>query len=48
MSPAILKSRALTDMEAPEITTKTNLANGQPSFAIVGPADTEAEKARES
>ncbi|NLC23658.1 MAG: ATP-dependent protease, partial [Oxalobacter sp.] len=47
MSLAILKSRALTGMEAPEVTVEVHLANGLPSFTIVGLADTEVKEARE-
>ncbi len=32
MSLAILKSRALSGMEAPEVTVEVHLANGLPSF----------------
>lgn len=47
MSLAILKSRALSGMEAPEVTVEVHLANGLPSFTIVGLADTEVKEARE-
>ncbi len=36
MSLAVLKSRALAGMEAPEVSVETHLANGLPSFTIVG------------
>lgn len=36
MSLAILKSRALAGMDAPEVTVEVHLANGLPSFTIVG------------
>ncbi|MDL2283629.1 YifB family Mg chelatase-like AAA ATPase [Oxalobacter sp. OttesenSCG-928-P03] len=47
MSLAILKSRALSGMAAPEVTVEVHLANGLPSFTIVGLADTEVKEARE-
>ncbi|MCL1886546.1 MAG: YifB family Mg chelatase-like AAA ATPase [Betaproteobacteria bacterium] len=47
MSLAILKSRALSGMDAPEVTVEVHLANGLPSFTIVGLADTEVKEARE-
>lgn len=36
MSLAVLKSRALAGMEAPQVTVEVHLANGLPSFTIVG------------
>ena len=36
MSLAVLKSRALAGMEAPEVSVEVHLANGLPSFTIVG------------
>lgn len=47
MSLAVLKSRALAGMEAPEVTVEVHLGRGLPSFAIVGLADTEVKEARE-
>ena len=47
MSLAILKSRALAGINAPEVTVEVHLANGLPSFAIVGLAETEVKEARE-
>ncbi|MDR2240143.1 MAG: YifB family Mg chelatase-like AAA ATPase [Zoogloeaceae bacterium] len=47
MSLAVLKSRALAGMEAPEVTVETHLGRGLPSFTIVGLADTEVKEARE-
>jgi magnesium chelatase family protein len=35
MSLAVLKSRALAGMHAPEVTVEVHLANGLPSFTIV-------------
>ncbi|WP_280175055.1 hypothetical protein [Janthinobacterium sp. TND4EL3] len=37
MSLAVLKSRALAGMEAPEVSVEVHLANGLPSFTIAGP-----------
>ncbi len=36
MSLAVLKSRALSGMDAPEVTVEVHLANGLPGFAILG------------
>lgn len=47
MSLAVLKSRALAGMEAAEVTVEVHLANGLPSFTIVGLAETEVKEARE-
>lgn len=41
MSLAVLKSRALAGMEAPEVAVEVHLANGLPSFTIVGLPETE-------
>ncbi|MRV73307.1 YifB family Mg chelatase-like AAA ATPase [Duganella sp. FT92W] len=46
MSLAVLKSRALAGMEAPEVNVEVHLANGLPAFAIVGLPDTEVKEAR--
>lgn len=35
MTLAVLKSRALTGMTAPEVTVEVHLANGLPAFTIV-------------
>ena len=35
MSLAVLKSRALSGMNAPEVIVEVHLANGLPSFTIV-------------
>jgi magnesium chelatase family protein len=37
MALAVLKSRALSGMDAPEVTVEVHLANGLPSFTIVYP-----------
>lgn len=47
MAVAVLKSRALSGMEAPEVTVEVHLGRGLPSFSIVGLADTEVKEARE-
>lgn len=47
MSLAILKSRALAGVNAPEVTVEVHLANGLPAFTIVGLAETEVKEARE-
>ncbi|MFA9216675.1 MAG: YifB family Mg chelatase-like AAA ATPase, partial [Sphingomonadaceae bacterium] len=47
MSLAVLKSRALTGMEAPEVNVEVHLANGLPAFAIVGLPETEVKEARD-
>ena len=47
MSLAVLYSRALSGMDAPLVTVETHLANGLPSFTIVGLPDTEVKESRE-
>ena len=47
MSLAIVHSRALLGLQAPEVTVEVHLANGLPSFTLVGLADTEVKEARE-
>lgn len=47
MNLAILKSRALTGMTAHEVTVEVHLANGLPSFTIVGLPETEVKEARD-
>lgn len=47
MSLAVLKSRALTGMEAPEVTVEVHLANGLPSFTIVGLPETEVKESKD-
>ena len=44
---AIVHSRALVGCEAPSVTVEVHLANGLPSFQIVGLPDTEVREARE-
>ncbi len=47
MSLAVLRSRGLEGLEAPEITVEVHLSNGLPSFTLVGLAETEVKEARE-
>jgi magnesium chelatase family protein len=47
MSLAIIHSRALDGLDAPEVTVEVHLANGLPSVTLVGLADTEVKEARE-
>jgi magnesium chelatase family protein len=47
MSLALVHSRALDGLEAPPVTVEVHLANGLPSFTLVGLADTEVKEARE-
>ena len=47
MSLAILKSRALDGLAAPEVAVEVHLANGLPSFTLVGLPDTEVREARD-
>jgi magnesium chelatase family protein len=47
MSLAVIHSRALDGLNAPEVTVEVHLANGLPVFTLVGLADTEVKEARE-
>ncbi len=47
MSLALVHSRALLGLEAPVVTVEVHLANGLPSFTLVGLAETEVKEARE-
>ena len=47
MSLAVLKSRALSGMNAPEVTVEVHLANGLPSFTIVGLPETEVKESKD-
>lgn len=47
MSIAVLRSRALAGMEAQEVEVEVHLANGLPSFTIVGLPDTEVKEAKD-
>ena len=47
MSLAVLNSRAIAGMEAPEVTVEVHLAAGLPAFTLVGLPDTEVKEARD-
>src|SRR4249920_3261415 len=47
MSLAVLYSRALAGLDAPLVTVEAHLANGLPSFTVVGLPDTEVKEARD-
>ncbi|HIV72476.1 MAG TPA: YifB family Mg chelatase-like AAA ATPase [Candidatus Aquabacterium excrementipullorum] len=47
MTLAVVHSRALDGLNAPEVTVEVHLANGLPCFTLVGLADTEVKEARE-
>ncbi len=47
MTLAVVTSRALAGMEAPEVVVETHLANGLPSFTLVGLAEAEVKEARD-
>ena len=47
MSLALVQSRALTGLLAMPVTVEVHLANGLPSFTLVGLADVEVKEARE-
>jgi magnesium chelatase family protein len=47
MSLAVVSSRALLGMEAPEVTVEVHLAPGLPGFTLVGLAETEVKESRE-
>jgi magnesium chelatase family protein len=47
MSLAVLRSRALTGMAAPEVTVEVHLTAGLPSFTLVGLPDTEVKESRD-
>ena len=47
MSLAILKSRALDGMSAPEVTVEVHLAGGLPTFTIVGLPDAEVRESKD-
>ena len=47
MSLAVLKSRALDGMLAPEVTVEVHLAGGLPMFTIVGLPDTEVKESKD-
>jgi magnesium chelatase family protein len=47
MGLAVVISRALDGLDAPEVRVEVQLANGLPSFTLVGLADTEVKESRE-
>ena len=47
MSLAVLHTRALSGMNAPEVTVEVHLANGLPAFNLVGLPETEVKEARD-
>ncbi len=47
MSLAVVYSRALAGVEAPLVSVESHLANGLPSFTIVGLPDTEVKEAKD-
>ena len=47
MGLALVQSRALLGLDAPRVTVEVHLANGLPSFTLVGLADVEVKEARE-
>lgn len=47
MSLAVLYSRALTGMNAPEVVVEVHLANGLPSFQIVGLPEAEVKESKD-
>ncbi len=47
MTLAVIQSRALVGLDAPAVQVEVHLANGLPSFTLVGLADTEVKEARE-
>lgn len=47
MSLAVLYSRALSGMDAPEVVVEVHLANGLPSFTIVGLPETEVKESKD-
>ncbi len=47
MAVAVVKSRALAGMAAPEVVVEAHLANGLPAFTLVGLPETEVKEARD-
>jgi magnesium chelatase family protein len=47
MSLAVVHSRSLDALQAPQVKVEVDLANGLPSFTLVGLADTEVRESRE-
>lgn len=46
MTLAVVRSRAIDGLDAPCVEVEVHLANGLPSFTLVGLADTEVKEAR--
>jgi magnesium chelatase family protein len=47
MRLSLVQSRALLGLQSPSVTVEVHLANGLPSFTVVGLADVEVKEARE-
>ncbi len=47
MTLSLIQSRAVLGLQAPAVTVEVHLANGLPSFTLVGLADVEVKEARE-
>jgi magnesium chelatase family protein len=47
MGLSLVRSRALIGLQAPAVTVEVHMANGLPSFTLVGLADVEVKEARE-
>lgn len=47
MALAVLNSRALSGMQAPQVTVEVHLGNGLPGFTIVGLPETEVKEAKD-
>jgi magnesium chelatase family protein len=47
MSLALIRTRALCGLEAPPVTVEVHLANGLPTFSLVGLPDAEVREARD-
>jgi len=47
MAIAVVKSRSLNGMSAPEVVVEAHLANGLPAFTLVGLPETEVKEARD-
>jgi magnesium chelatase family protein len=47
MGLSLVRSRALLGLDARPVQVEVHLANGLPSFTLVGLADTEVKEARE-
>ena len=48
MTLAVINSRALDGLDAPAVQVEVHLANGLPSFTLVGLADVEVKEARKA